>query len=284
VALTLTPLGPGFAAAVSDVDLRAPADDPQWDGLRAALDEHGLLVFPGQHDLGDDEHLAVAERFGPVPFEGLAVPQQVMVVSNVRPDGILGADAASFHIDFGFFHEPYWALSLYGVEIPAAGTETWFVSGVEGAATLPPALRSRLDGLSARAVLDVASPAGQAGVRVRLGRLDDSYPHQVRPVLWPHRRTGRDVLAVWEQHTDALLPLGADESTALIEDLYAHLYRPEARYVHRWSGGDLVLWDNHAVQHARPALGAEPRTLRRVAIGPPQDLTPFLRAREAGLR
>jgi taurine dioxygenase len=119
---------------------------------------------------------------------------------------------------------------------------------------------------------------------VRLGRLDDSYPHQVRPVLWPHHRTGRPILAVWEQHTDALLPLDPDASTALVEDLYAHLYQPSHTYVHRWRPGDLVLWDNHAIQHGRPALGAAPRTLRRVAIGPAQDLTLFARAREAGLR
>jgi alpha-ketoglutarate-dependent taurine dioxygenase len=283
VALTLTPIGPGFAAAVDGVDLGAPPDDRVWAALRAALDDHGVLVFraPG---LGDDGHLAVAERFGPVPFEGLASPQQVMAVSNVRPDGILGSDAASFHIDFGFFPEPYWALSLYGLEIPPAGTETWFVSGVVAAATLPRSLRDRLDGLSARAIIDVTSPAGQAGVRLRLGRLDESSPHQLRPALWPHHRTGRPILAVWEQHTDALVPLDPDASTALVEELYVHLYQPAHTYVHRWQPGDLVLWDNHAIQHGRPAVGSAPRTLRRVAIGPAQDLTLFARAREAGLR
>jgi len=284
VALTLTPLGPGFAAAVTGVDLSQPQPEAVWDALRAALDEHGVLVFREHDGLTDDGHLAVAERFGPVPFEGLATPQQVMLVSNVRPDGILGSDAASFHIDFGFFPHPYEALSLYGLEIPPEGTETWFVSGVLAAASLPAPLRARLGGLSARAIMDVTSPAGQAGVRVRLGRLDESYPHQSRPVLWPHHRTGRPILAVWEQHTDALLPLEPDESTALVEELYAHLYQPAHTYVHHWAPGDLVLWDNHAVQHGRPALGAAPRTLRRVAIGPAQDLTLFARAREAGLR
>jgi taurine dioxygenase len=113
-------------------------------------------------------------------------------------------------------------------------------------------------------------------VRVREGRLDETYPHTRRPVLWPHRTSGEQILGVWEQHTDAILPLDPDASTALIEELFAHLYRPEHTYVHRWAPGDLVVWDNHAIQHGRPAVGTEvPRTLRRVVVGEPQDLFLF---------
>jgi alpha-ketoglutarate-dependent taurine dioxygenase len=46
--------------------------------------------------------------------------------------------------------------------------------------------------------------------------------------------------------------------------------------VHHWQVDDLVVWDNHAVQHSRPDVGQEhPRTLRRVSIGEAQDLTIF---------
>ena len=42
------------------------------------------------------------------------------------------------------------------------------------------------------------------------------------------------------------------------------------------SDGDLVIWDNHAVQHGRPEVGdREARTLRRVCVGPEQDLALF---------
>jgi alpha-ketoglutarate-dependent taurine dioxygenase len=130
--------------------------------------------------------------------------------------------------------------------------------------------------LLARQVVDVSSAAGQSGVRVRLGRLDETYPHFIRPVLWPHHATGEAILGVWEQQTDALLPLDAAESDALIEDLFAHLYRDEHRHVHSWEPGDLVIWDNHALQHSRPDVGVEaPRTLRRVCVGRTQDLSIF---------
>jgi len=266
---------PELGVVVTGLDLREPLADPVRAELLRLFRERYLLVFPGQ-ELDADEHVAVAACFGRIASEGLAARHRVGYVSNHRPDGTLGSTTASFHVDYGFFERPYEALSLYGLEIPPRGTQTWFVSGVAAARDLPPSLRARLGGLVARHVVDVASPAGQSGVRVREGRLDETYPHVLRPVLWRHHATGDEILAVWEQHTDALFPMDAAASTALIEELYAHLYRPEHRYAHDWHEGDLLIWDNHALQHGRPDVGTEaPRTLRRVCVGADQDLSIF---------
>lgn len=263
---------PAAGVIVDGVDLRGGIDAADRDRLLGVFRERYLLVFRDQ-DLGDDAHVALLEAFGPVVPEARG---RVGFVSNHRPDGTLGSSAASFHVDFGFFPAPYEVISLYGLEIPVGGTETHFVNGVLAARTLPADVRARVERLSARQAVDVTSAAGQAGVRVRLGRLDETYPHTIRPVLWPHRVTGEEVLGVWEQHTDALLPLEPVESTALIEELFAHLYRTEHTYVHHWAPGDLVVWDNHALQHGRPDIGVErPRTLRRVVVGEPQDLSVF---------
>ena len=274
-ALRMTPVSPALGVVIEGLDLAAELPDKVWDELRGLAREHLLLVFPGQY-LSDAQHRAAAAHFGPIASEGLKEKHDVGFVSNARADGLLGVEAASWHIDYGFFPEPYHFLSLYGIEIPPAGSETFFVNAILGASTLSRALRERVRGLSARQVLDPAAPGGSAGVRVRIGRLDNAVAHMERPVLWPHRDTGREILGVWEQQTDAVLPLSEAESRALIEDLYAHLYQPAHMYVHRWSEGDLVLWDNHAVQHARAPLDAgEARTLRRVCIGPTQDLSLF---------
>jgi alpha-ketoglutarate-dependent taurine dioxygenase len=73
------------------------------------------------------------------------------------------------------------------------------------------------------------------------------------------------------------------ESTALLEELFAHLYRPEHVYTHDWALGDLVVWDNHAVQHSRPEIGVEQaRTLRRVCVGERQDVSIFLHGYRRG--
>jgi len=45
------------------------------------------------------------------------------------------------------------------------------------------------------------------------------------------------------------------------------LYQPETVYAHEWREGDLVIWDNIALQHARAqVLPDTRRTLRRVLV------------------
>jgi taurine dioxygenase len=72
-----------------------------------------------------------------------------------------------------------------------------------------------------------------------------------------------------QQMTARVEGLDPVESEALLDELFAHLYRPEAVLDHEWRQGDLVIWDNLALQHARGNVEIEgpERTLRKV-IGP----------------
>ena len=74
------------------------------------------------------------------------------------------------------------------------------------------------------------------------------------------------------QHTDRIVGVPRAESDALLAEIYAHLYADEAVYEHRWLPGDLVIWDNLSVQHARPEPNDQPRTLRRFHVSD-TDLT-----------
>jgi taurine dioxygenase len=265
-------LSPALGAELLDIDPRRPAGTEDRGALRQALAEHRLLLVRGRQ-LDDAQHQAFAAVFGRIAGEGQG---SIGLVSNVREGGTLGADRATWHSDFTFFPAPYEAISLYGIDIPASGTQTSFVNAILAARTLPAELRAQIDGVQGRAVLSFDSGSLTDGVRYRLGRCDDAAIQQLRPVLWPHRVTGEPILAVWEQQTDALLPLEPDDSDALLERLFGHLYRPEHQYVHEWAPDDLVLWDNHALQHSRPAIGRqEPRSFRRVCVGEDQDLAAF---------
>jgi len=82
-----------------------------------------------------------------------------------------------------------------------------------------------------------------------------------------HPTTGQELLTVNEMHTDYVVSMDARESEETLRALWSVLYAPENTYLHKWQVGDLVIWDNVALQHGRPAPPADlPRTLRRVTM------------------
>ena len=63
--MEIVPLGPGFAAELRGVTLRdVAADDAAYAAVRAAFEEHSVLVFRGK-DVADEGQLAFSCRFGP---------------------------------------------------------------------------------------------------------------------------------------------------------------------------------------------------------------------------
>ena len=53
-----------------------------------------------------------------------------------------------------------------------------------------------------------------------------------------------------------------DESGPFLQQLYAHITRPEHVYRHSWRVGDLLMWDNCLTQHK--AIGDYALPLRRL--------------------
>jgi taurine dioxygenase len=58
-----------------------------------------------------------------------------------------------------------------------------------------------------------------------------------------------------------------DESAELLEWLFDHQEQSQFVYAHKWTPGDVVIWDNRCVTHARTDFHAgEARKLRRVVV------------------
>jgi taurine dioxygenase len=76
-----------------------------------------------------------------------------------------------------------------------------------------------------------------------------SVPDVEAPVVRTHPVTGRKGLFVNEAHTACLVGVPEDEGAALLAELCAHVTKPQFRYEHQWRAGDLLMWDNIAVQH-----------------------------------
>jgi taurine dioxygenase len=268
---------PGTGVELLDVDLSAPLADDLVAELRAAYDHDHLLLVRDQH-LTPERQVEIAAVFGDVRDEGRG---PVGYVSNVRPDGVVATGPLLFHSDFGFLPTPLGGISLFGLEVPDEGAETLFADAVAAVDRLPDRLRS---------LLEHTQVCNASAFRVDFAerqRERDVHPDEIRtlhPAIAPHPRTGVPVLMINESHSVRLVDLPADESDAVLDEVFGVLYGEANVYEHRWRAGDFVIFDNVAIQHGRRTFDpAAPRTLQRVVLGgEPFALTPALLELYAG--
>ncbi len=248
--MKITPLPQGFGARIDDFDVRAGRNPEDIARLRQAYRQHHLLVFSGEAPFGPERHIEIAGWFGPVIREnGTAWT----VLDNADSYGrvVLG-----FHSDIEFMGEPLLGLTLYPEEMPPYRTSTTFVSTALGWRNLPAALQAELHDCTARHVND-----GKGRRRPLV---------TVHPVRMLDPTTGEPVLYISEHHVDRIDGLAEGRSDELLPELFGILYAPERQYEHVWQTGDLLVFNNRAIQHARteeadPVRGR--RVMRRVQLG-----------------
>jgi taurine dioxygenase len=267
---TVRNLTPAFGAEVQGLDLSGELDPSDVAALRRAFDERSVLLVRGELAPEDQQYLtgmlvgqdAPADRTRAVAQSHL---YENYVTNRDEKEGYAPFGELLFHSDMMWGDNPMQAISLYGYRVEPPSVPTRFASTAYACETLPDDLRTRVEGLQA---------VHQNG-QIRRGAHKDElvqvdYAGDVRttvkPVIWEHPRTGRPLLYVSQQMTARIDGLGDDESEALLEELFAHLYRPENLFEHDWRQGDLVVWDNLAAQHARGNVQLEgpERTLRKV--------------------
>jgi taurine dioxygenase len=277
------PLSAALGVGVTGLDLTRPFSTAVEDELRSLMASAHLLLFRGQA-ISVADHVRLGRTFGPVLDED---HKGVGYVSNVRPGGFVPEGSLLFHSDFAFTAEPCPGISLYALDVPA-GCPTVWANAVRAAAVLPEDLRASVAAASALHLFDLVGQRGDQRYReASLGPEGPLTPRWVHPVLFPHPGTGADVLYVNQMQTDRIVEVDPRVSEELLQRLFGVLYDQSNTYRHDWAVGDIVVWDNVALQHARPVPPpSAPRTLHRVAISDHSvfDLVPafadYLRARD----
>jgi alpha-ketoglutarate-dependent taurine dioxygenase len=194
-------------------------------------------------------------------------------LAPVRKDGAAPYGRLLFHCDNMWARRFERILSLYGVLVEPPTAPTTFVSMGETWDQLPEELRARLEGLEARHGFEHKYP-NRGGDEDVIDAYYGTSRSTVRPVIVCHPRTDRMLLYVSQQATIEILGLSAEENEALLAELFSYQYEPSHILEHNWRTGDLVVWDNIAIQHGRGTvtLDGPERTLRKV--GGPFNLDP----------
>jgi taurine dioxygenase len=244
------PLHP-FGAEL-EIDLAAPLSQAEQKELRELFAEHDLLLLHDQR-LTLDDQTRVMGYLGDV----LPTPEGR---GQIRHDNGLHTSALAFHSDLAFSPEPLRALSLQALQV--GDTSTRFANARQAYGRLS---AEQLEAIADRDALHVWPT--DLSRRNRDADVAPEYPRSRHPVT--RREPDRaPILFVCENSTDSLSGLPADESEALIAELFEVLYSPEFIFEHHWRAGDLIIWDNLAVQHGRSDIAAHgDRILQRVALG-----------------
>lgn len=268
-AVRTRPLTPAIGAEILGIDLSKPLSDEVFAAILAAWHQSLVILFRDQH-LTEDDQVRFGERFGPPAT--IHTPQfktshpAVMLISNVRENGqLIGAlpdGEMNFHSDQCHQERPAMASMLYALEVPSSGGNTLFANGYAAYATLPDAIKARIEGRKALNGYDYDNASTKRGTTVR-----DGVPSYWHPIVRTHPATGNKALYVNRLMTVAIEGLPQSESDELLNALFDHQERAEFIYEHIWRPHDLLLWDNRCALHARTDFSAaERRLMRRLTI------------------
>jgi taurine dioxygenase len=172
-----------------------------------------------------------------------------------------------WHTDQSYRRPPPDISLFYAVvPVPKDQGQTMFANGAAAYAALSPAQKARIDGVMG---VHVQPGSGRSRDAVRTGEAPRPLaPHessQAQPLVRIHPVNGKPALYLceygqmdWVDGPIVGLEPGPDgEGGRLLDELMAHMTQPQFVYVHEWSPGDLVIWDNRCLVHAATWFDAE---------------------------
>lgn len=273
MAIDVIPSGKACGAEIAGINIAKPVTDADAEVIYQAFLEHQVIYFRGQEITPADQK-RVCRIFGEVGAYNRPKERQhpkhasdeIMLISNVREDGrVIGAHPDGemmWHTDTPYLATPHKATTLYSVEVPAIGGSTKFSNQYAVYDALSDELKTRLKGM-------MAMNCYEFGTTVKTFEKYDreNVPNHAQPVFRKHPETGKTAVYVCPLMTEEIIGLGEEESRKILDEIYALQDEDRFIYEHVWKVGDMVIWDNRCLIHARADFPREQRRLlRRVTV------------------
>jgi alpha-ketoglutarate-dependent 2,4-dichlorophenoxyacetate dioxygenase len=275
--MDVIPLGPGFGAEMRGVTLADAAnDDAAYAAVRAAFEQHSVLVFRGQ-EVSDDIQLAFSRRFGPpevTKVGSMGTGSHFVILTTIGPDGkVVAADHRQamrskanqlWHTDSSFKRVPALTSILSARVIPDHGGETEFVSTRLAFERLDMDLQKKLE--RSFAWHSYAHSRSQIASGLATSEEQAALPPVCWRMVWRNPVNGRGAIYL-ASHAYAVEGMAPEAGKKLIDELTAAATAPGTSYLHQWRQGDVVMWDNRATMHrGRPWPANEPRLMIRTTV------------------
>jgi alpha-ketoglutarate-dependent taurine dioxygenase len=269
-ALRVRKVGGRIGAVVEGVRLGGGLDPHAVAQVRAALLEHKVLFFRGQHHLDDDGQIAFAELLGPLTTAHPTVNTGSARVLSVKADR--GMAANSWHTDVTFVDRVPAISVLRGVTLPAYGGTTNWANTVTAYESLPAPLKALVENLWAvhtnayDYARDTESGEDDDDSSFSRSEFESIHFETEHPVVRVHPETGERSL-VLGHFVKKFVGLNSSESVALFKVLQDRVTKLENTVRWTWEHGDVAMWDNRATQHYAVAdFDTQPREMRRITV------------------
>jgi len=261
----IVPTGKMLGARIEGLDLSRPLAEREVEEIIEAIGRYGVLCFPRQR-LSARQHKDFAARFGQLEinvasgaYQEPGIPE-VMILSNIVKDGkpIGLADAGQdWHTDMSYSKTIAFANVLYALEVPrrdgkALGS-TEFSSMHAAYEGLPEHLKSKLAGMTVLHDFNKFWDKMRNEKGSKRPPLTEAQkkakPPVSHPIFLKHPITGRKVLYANPGYSMRINQLPEKESDEILAFLFEHQLKPEYRYRHEWTEGDLLMWENFGTIH-----------------------------------
>jgi len=174
-----------------------------------------------------------------------------------------------WHSDYSYKLVPGSATMLHGLQIPGEGGDTLFADAEAAFAALPEERKAYLRTLRVRHQYRWSPDREDPWARWKYIGPEErrQTPEITHPLVRRHPDTGRETLFIQPRIIGSVIGIdnmAEDESTALIEELLAHITSEPFVYRHQWSPLDVVVWDNRCVLHSATTKDLDERHVRRL--------------------
>lgn len=249
-----------------------------FNELKKILFAHKVVVIKNQN-LTDTQLLNFAKLFGPIFDANKAQvlgsldgkTSEVVVVGNNAPEfkkSFLGHQEVLPHSDHQWVEEPSSISMLYAVDVDAQSAPTIWTDSTAVYKELPDELKAKIMGKEITTFNPFYRPFGE--VFAKYVNRDEDLPlgeQNNHPLVRTHPETGEKILYMHRAYEMEFKDTPFEEGKLLWEALNQFIDNSSSVYHHNWKNGDLVIWDNRATLHYRPAFDKDlKRVLKRVSI------------------
>lgn len=286
--MDIKPTGEALGARIFGVDLSKPVSDGDFRTILRALGEHGVIVFPRQ-TIETGDLVRFGKMFGDLEINVANLYHEpdhpeVMILSNMKKEGKpigLGDAGQGWHTDMSYSKDIALANVLYAMKVPVRDGrplgDTQFRNMHAAYDGLPADIKKRVEGRTAThdfiKFWDMmrAKPGSTRGPLTPEQRRQK--PPVSQPIVQTHPITGRKILYCNPGYAMFIDGMDKAESDELLDYLFKHQEQPKFFYAHKWTEGDVLMWDNIGTVHnAIPDYGPdEPRYMRRIQVMATKD-------------